>query len=153
MPLQAVLADDPKQRRFNAERDLAWILPRLITRALQTFTAWEDSDLKKLLDESHINVDSGRSDFEELIHSLTDYLAACVNSAASRQEVSEKLALVYQDKLARIRLLVFDRLVKVILAEYAVWCEQIRPTSALPARPSVAELEQLKDEILARVPE
>jgi len=146
-----VRSDDPLHRRFNPERDLVWALPRIIKRGLMTFGTLTEPKLTELLLESELTPGVDLDDFKEFISQLTDFMAAAARSEEESDEyVRAKLADLYAlDPV--IRLLVFDRVMKVIMAEFPVWCEQVRPESKKDPRPPVEEIEKARDILLERL--
>ena len=148
-----VRPDDPLHRRFNPERDLVWALPRIIKRGLMTFGMLTEPKLRQLLVENGFDITitgTDLKDFEEFIGLLTDFFAAAVDPALSDKAVRDKLVVLYELPPA-IRMLAFDRVMKVIMAEFPVWCEQVRPESKKDPRPPVEEIEKARDTLLERL--
>ena len=145
--------EDAQRRRFNPERDLVWMLPRLIKRALTTFGTLSEAALQQLLHQAHIGDDTCLDDFSLFISNLTGFLAAAIHPEDhTPEQVRCSLQAVYGQDTARIRLLVFDRIIKVLMAEYPIWCDQVRPESELDPRPSIEDVEKAGDELLGRLP-
>ena len=148
MAIQVKLPDDPLRRRFNPDRDLAWILPRLMKRGLMTLGVLTEPKLRQVLAEAGLSDKRGIDDFKEFMVLLTDVLAAAMHPEENPREVVRgKLAELYKLPPA-IRMLVFDRVMKVIMAEYVVWCEQVKPESEKDPRPDIAEIEEARDALL-----
>lgn len=146
-----VRPDDLLHRRFNPERDLVWALPRLIKRGLMTLGTLTVPKLRQLLAESSLVDDADFDDLKEFISRLTDFIAAAARSEEESDEyVRAKLSDLYELNPA-IRLLVFDRVMKVIMAEFPVWCEQVRPESKKDPRPPVEEIEKARDTLLEQL--
>ncbi len=147
-----VRPDDPLHRRFNPERDLVWMLPRIMKRGLMTFGVLTEPKLKQVLIEAGLDTDADIEDFKTFINRLTDFMAAAANPEQNPEEqVREQLGKLY-DLPPAIRLLVFERVMKVIMAEFPVWCEQVRPESKRDPRPPIEEIEQARDTLLDQLP-
>ncbi len=148
-----VRPDDPKRRRFNPERDLVWMLPRIMKRGLMTFGILTEPKLKQILVESGLGPDAADTeDFKVFIDRLSDFMGAAANPEENSDEAVRKILGQLYELPPAIRLLAFDRIMKVILAEYPVWCEQVRPESTKDPRPPVEEIEQARDALLEQLP-
>jgi hypothetical protein len=124
-------------------------------RAFMTLGTFEQlkTTLKKLLLDNELLPASDIDDVKLFIEKLTDFMGAAANPEQNTDEaVRAHLTRLYELPSA-VRLLVFDRVMKVILAEYVTWCEQVRPESEKDPRPPVEEIEKARDALLDRLPD
>lgn len=139
-----VRMDETQRRRFNPERDLVWALPRLIAAGLNELGPMADTaeQAKKLglaVDEEAM---------QQFVRALADFTSAAVSPTP---DIPPKEALQKLYELpAAARLLAFHSILSKILAEFPVWCQQLRADvdPKMERIPDLEAVERIRDEWL-----
>ena len=150
-----VKGGDP--RAFNPDRDMVWALPRLFKHALDTLgkdIAIEDFVAKmedRGADLLGYDLAVIHESLSRVIKSIAGYFNALRDDPLLRDKAQPFFEEVFTKKEPdkQIRLYLADVLMAQIFAELPTWFAMINPRSPNDPLPSVGEVEDAADELLA----
>lgn len=146
-------------RAFNPDRDMVWALPRLFKRALDTLG--EDisiDDFRQMVVARGLDVDElDDAGLVDALSTVIKDIAKYFNVLRADPLLQEKAQPFFNDVFKKdwpyqqLRLYLADVLMSQIFAELPTWFAMINPRSPNDPLPSVGDVEDAADAIIARL--
>jgi len=143
-------------RAFNPDRDMVWAMPRLFRAALESMGKMQKGDLIEFFKKNHIELPGYT---EETLFDGLQYTISHVAKYFNELHKNPRLGKDAKPFLDRIfseggrymlmRMLIAEKLMARIFAELPTWFAMIAPKSLNDPLPSVEEVEEAANGLLA----